>query len=711
MAASTPLTNRVMPRSQFTVWDSTEDGHKLGILCDHDQGHPVITLWRQTAQVDYPLVDLPDHLTFLLGLGNEQNEDISDKRRMAAQARWDKQHEKQRKHNEQCMMMVRERQRRSTMCDAATQTKISWVDSFRVTTSHVRDNPASGPGRIFLDELIGNQSRKCPRYSDNFYDLSALLYLSSAKAYQIMRQMAILPATCSLYRVYQETFRRTTLKLLDFSRLGESIDEVRDMVKNLQRSGQEVNPACTLAIDAFCFRSFSGSKVETSGKKCAITEILQEITCDEERAVAIMEGKIKFSYGFLFLLIPHDYRIPIKILHLCAAETGCYNEEIAATAKQIRQATNATGLRIWCKATDGDPGVSSEHNKFYTEHIHGKSANFQRLVEDVHMWLYADTDRLIPIADPLHVFKNVRAKLLAHPVRLFAGCPETSLARMREALELGNALGDETQTGKMRDSYVISLFTFENVIKLLESRCYVEACLLLPFACWAAVIFSCDINLQLRLFLVEFAFQLIMSFYTELSALKASGAQFRGAMQEITTFSDAQYTRRMLNTLVAFGLVLRFGSENVRMDALGTHLVENCIGLARASSSDPRYERIVQTYTHAEVRKEIAARFGITLHVQGRLNHGGCKVDPDYQQTEKTLIAKPDNWKVDRLLMLMRGICQPETRPFMTDQLNLFVSDLHELVPAFDKHHYNVNEAANCAIMARIVSFKKEKRV
>ena len=87
--------------------------------------------------------------------------------------------------------------------------------------------------------------------------------------------------------------------------------------------------------------------------------------------------------------------------------------------------------------------------------------------------------------------------------------------------------------------------------------------------------------------------------------------------------------------LYLFGVALTLGAENIRMDALGTHLVENAIGLARAASSDPRYERIIQTYARAEVKKEIAADLGVTLHVQGRVNHGGCKVDPDYQRGPK----------------------------------------------------------------------------
>ena len=47
---------------------------------------------------------------------------------------------------------------------------------------------------------------------------------------------------------------------------------------------------------------------------------------------------------------------------------------------------------------------------------------------------------------------------------------------------------------------------------------------------------------------------------------------------------------------LCFGSSLRFKCENVWMDALGTHLVGNCIGTAQAPSSDPHYKRYIQTY-------------------------------------------------------------------------------------------------------------------
>ena len=130
------------------------------------------------------------------------------------------------------------------------------------------------------------------------------------------------------------------------------------------------------------------------------------------------------------------------------------------------------------------------------------------------------------------------------------------------------------------------------------------------------------------------------------------------------------------------------------------------------SSSDPRYERIVATYTNAEMRKRAAARLGLTIHIPGRINQGGCKVDPDYQRGPKEasqVVSKPDEWRVDDLLNLLHGVCLPDTCTGLQDEMNQFLGELESVADALDQHEYQVTDAANSGIMARLIAFKKEK--
>ena len=697
-----------MSLCRFVLVPSVASEPWLGLLYEPVDGYSeqrIVTLWERVCRLDDAAIGpchLPTEGTFGIETQNTKSRDIYA---AAANARWAKHNERMKRNHDWREHIQKSAERRNigVQCSLLGDAKVQKVQAKGLKESL---------GTALIEEATRNLARKAPRYSETFYKISALLYFSSAKTYRLIRQILWFPSISSLHRKYKEKLGSAAQKLICITRVSETIDSVRDFIKEQTSQGQKLNPTFTLGIDAFCFRSFSGCPIGTPVSE-KLKTCVNMLSDKGDKRISVSERAVKYSHAFIFLLIPHDYRIPVKILHLAAAANGSYDSEITEKAKFIQQIASKAGLKIWCKSTDGDPGVNREHTEFYTNHIMGKSWNFHDLVTDIHKWLCHTKDAWVPIADPLHVFKNMRAKLLVHPIMLLPSCPPVCIEQMRNVLQLGNTLDDISQTGKMRDSYVMHLFTFENVIKLMRAGQTVAGYLLFPFACWIAVIFSESIDLPFRLFLVELSFQVFSSWLGYLPTLGMSGASCRAPVNGMTTFSDQQYASRILNTLAFFGVALTFGAENIRMDALGTHLVENSIGLARAASSDPRYERIIQTYARTEVKKEIAADLGVTLHVQGRVNHGGCKVDPDYQRGPKEaseVVSKPKEWRVDDLLNLLHGLCLPATRTGLVADMNQFLGELESVADALDKHEYQVNDAANSGIMARLIAFKKEKR-
>ena len=549
-------------------------------------------------------------------------------------------------------------------------------------------------GLSLLTCCYENLSRLRPVYSDVVDKIAMLLFFTSAKTYNILRQVLTLPSVSTIYREFGAQLEDIRCRLTDLSNVEQSICALKDEVQKLRLSGGAVNIQFTLAVDAFSFRSFSGSPLGPPGRQKEHTEV-------------ITEGEVKYNNGFVFLLISHDYRIPVKMVHLAAAPTGCYNKTIASCTDTIIALANKHGLRVWCRATDGGRGVSSEHNSFYKEHIEGRSARFMTLIERVHAHLSSNPESWIPISDPLHVFKNARAHLLTYPMQLYPDSKVISVDVLRQVLDLGDALDDVSQLGKMRDCYVLSLFTFANVQKLLCKEKYVEAYFLLPFACWSAVIFSQSIDLNFRIFLVELSFQIFSNWLGQYKELEKSNIALKYTKDcAAVVFCEAHFVKRMLNTLVAFGVALSFGAENIRLDALGTHLVENQIGIARSTSNDPRYQRILSTFTHAELRKQCASELNLCIHVQGRLNSGGCKVDPDYAMSGP-LIAKPQGWRVDAILQLFHGLSSEKIAPALKSDVKLFTSQLSGICSQLDRHVYGVNETANATIMARLIKFNK----
>lgn len=572
-----------------------------------------------------------------------------------------------------------------------------------------------GPMRfrdVVLQNCWRNIDKERPSYNKEIYDMSMLCYLTSAKSYRILTQLLPLPSIASLYRTYQDRLHDFNKRLTDLTMVHESVSRIVEQIMSL-RPDTIANFHFTLAIDAFSFQSFvsrNSGETRRDGRDGGDTDFERILESDDEpRRVSVTPSQVEFRYGFVFMLIPHDQRIRPRVVHLAPATKGAFSNEIEEKASVIRGICNSKGIRVWLQATDGDPGVSAQHEGFYKSHVQGKDRCFMKLVTDIHSWLWEDPNHYIPTSDPLHVLKNVRAKLIAHPIKLYPSSSPTDINTLREILNLGAALTDESQIGKMRDGYVTKLFTFENVTKLLAKGSYVNGFLLLPFACWAAVLFCSKLTLQLRLFLVELAYRIICHWMEQFPDLRAEGAAYRySAGHSVITFNDKHYTRRTLNTLLAFGVCLRFGTGYLRLDSLGTHLVENSIGIARsASHGDPRYERVKCAYTHAELRKELAVQTGVKLYVPGRINDGGCKLDPRLELAEdkqEVLIKKPPTWRVDSIMNLVQAACTSATAPAMKDDVDAFTRELGTIASSLDVRHYKIGDTANSCIMARLIA-------
>ena len=513
----------------------------------------------------------------------------------------------------------------AVQCDTTTSREL--VDSWIA-------NSFCSCGATIIRNSLFNLQREMPVYSDDMYKISMLIYLTSAKTYKILRQMLQWPSVSSLYRHYSAQISAIKDRLVNIEGITEGLSELRDARDCLVKSGVRVNTQFTLAIDAFSFRGFMGSTMTPLKDTSRSVDATMQSTEASSEGLAerrdVLPEKCCYNNGFLMLVIPHDFRLPVKLLHLAVSSNGAYNKPIDEKAQLIMQKANEMKIRIWFRATDGDPGVSASHTNFYEQHVSGKVSNYSNLIKDVWTWLCADVNAFVPISDPLHIWKNIRSRFITRRIVLFKDSPATDIDAVRKALCLGNALDDDSQIGKMRDNYVMELFTFRNVSKLIRAKQYTSAFLLLPFACWIAVTFAEQIDREFRIFLCELVFQLLVQYLAAFQDIPEE--RFNGLAsdeKEQTAFSRGHYVKRMLNTLCAFGVTLVFGSDALRMDSLGTHLVENAIGIARSTSSDHRCERILATYAHNELRKEFAAHLDLSLRVQGRLNYGGCKIDLD----------------------------------------------------------------------------------
>ena len=514
------------------------------------------------------------------------------------------------------------------------------------------------------------------RYSKFMLDISQLLYLTSPKAYQILRQLIPMPCPTALWDHFSGEFRLLKSNLVDNSQMNM---RVRDVVKSYGRTKSQL--VATLGVDAFAFSSFAGFGPVTSENR----------------------GQ-EFNNGFLFLSIPLDADLPVRVIHIEPATNGCFDGHIMELAQAVRGSYKDNGGDIWFVATDGDRFLNAQHDSFFETHIARYQNDFFALLNV--LFDYVQDGNSIPIADPLHFGKNMRGKLLDHDVAIIENGDRTvttNAENLCRFLKLGDTLTDTSHIGRMRDYYVTRLFTLKNVSILLTSGQFHSALMLLPYACVYSVLYCSNLSLGARLYLVRLAYLTYQRLCEEAEKLvKAKfGVKYRGVRQaRAITMAEVSYFRRMMNTCLAFGLALTSGPRNVRLDAIGTHLVENFIGVARSTSNSTDFKRIITAFANGDMRKTIGHGHSLKLHVARRINDGGVKVDTGTSEG----LAQPPWDPYDIISMIIErhlefGNCENKEFDIFLAEFQLFTAQLevHQL------HHPSA--VANALIVDRNFKF------
>lgn len=215
-------------------------------------------------------------------------------------------------------------------------------------------------------------------------------------------------------------------------------------------------------------------------------------------------------------------------------------------------------------------------------------------------------------------------------------------------LNLEATLTDNSQIGRMRDYYVVRLFTFDNVVRLLRLGAVQSAIILLPYACIYTVLYASNISVKSRWFFTRLAYLCYRKLCHEAEKLVKMkvGVGYRKTQRvRVVTVAEPCYFRRMMNTCLGFGVAWKHGPRCLKLDALGAHLVENIIGVVRTVSSDTRFERIVAACANTDMRHRVES-VGVRMKVSKRINDGGAKIDT----LESDGLCHPDKWDPSRII-------------------------------------------------------------
>ena len=550
----------------------------------------------------------------------------------------------------------------------AQQDQMEEEDSDEVNDSPEARNLMEKLLRETCMNLQVHQNRR--QYSQETFEIAQLIKLTSPKAYRVIRQLFPLPSPSVLWNHFSGEISLTkTLLLGNDGALFERIDQLCENC--------EEGTASTLGVDAFAFRTFTGAS--TLHASVSPTE---------------------YSSAFLFVNIPLDPKYPPRVIHILPKRTGSYDDQVAERVREIQNQFRMRKRQVWFKSTDGDPYLSKEHEIFFKRFVESNVSDFSLLVSEIYQSLISGTT--MPVADPLHFGKNVRGKLLDHDVAVLATEKEflsTNASTLESILRLGDTLQDKSQVGRMRDVYVTKLFSLKNVCILLEKKQYHAAILFLPYACVYTVLYAENPLPTSRVFLAKLAYvayyRLLIEAETLTKTFKTVKFRYQRKAQAVT-FAEPVYVKRMMHTCIALGITLDYGPRNVRLDSVGTHLVENAIGLARTLSNSSDFHNIVAAFANSEMRKSVAMRHGVRLHVPRRVNDGGVKVDT----FDECDVSIPNGWDAHDILEMLfekaKAISEESSEfDVFFDQLKSVTNELTMRLPT------NATDVTNSLIMER----------
>ena len=169
------------------------------------------------------------------------------------------------------------------------------------------------------------------------------------------------------------------------------------------------------------------------------------------------------------------------------------------------------------------------------------------------------------------------------------------------------------------------------------------------------------------------------------------------------TFAEPTYAKRIMHSCLALGISILFGPDTVRLDAVGTHLVENNIGIARSLSNSTKFSNIVSAFAKTELRKDVARKYGMKLYVHKRINDGGAKVNT----LDKEGLEFPGEFHSNDIISSFFEFFDPAVGKCARKEVKKFCRVLREFLGYLTIQQLSdTSEVANALIVQRNYRFK-----
>jgi hypothetical protein len=273
--------------------------------------------------------------------------------------------------------------------------------------------------------------------------------------------------------------------------------------------------------------------------------------------------------GILFF----NPNLPDLWVHCALTQHGCFNEVKTQVDEILRQCQLA-GLIVRFLATDSDPATNVMHATAFARYSHHPET--ERLEVIVKELLQGHHIRVWPVADPLHMTKNQRMRVVNHEVSDSADGGRVGV-RCEESALFGSSPLESTSA--MSDALALAMFRLSEVDRCIEADDWDAARYLLPWSLIQFVLRDPRACREARMQVVELAF---VQFRTWARHAPRTGVK-QGIVQRASsaapdlplTFMDNTHLHRACNLCIALWWSFAYIGHRVAVARIGSHPCEN----------------------------------------------------------------------------------------------------------------------------------------
>jgi regulator of replication initiation timing len=548
----------------------------------------------------------------------------------------------------------------------------------------------AGENRV-LAEIVRNdavQDKRQRKWSREMISMAFILYAASAKCYKMMGNLFAMPAVSVLY---QRVGTQLTFLKNQFTELPGI--ELITRKWRIQISDQ-ILPSGTidviLAMDAASFR---------------------DLKIAEDKNI----------HCIVFMILPIAPSIPNLVIHLIKRDSGTLGvNEAPVVCREVMKWLAKSNINVVSVASDGDRSYLRHQNEIflrYSKMLGGSLDEICDYCRDSSFFCpdISPQSKFWWIGDLLHIMKCQRCRL-QNDLYLMPG-EVFNCVTLNKKLHLRHSLTDFKGINKMNDVYAVELFSVKNLIILLQEKdCNLrEIEYMTPFVLWYYAVSVTDLSRDTRLSLLKIVFRIFkkwsMQRFDENGAVKRTYVAKDEENTDSKTgrkkvfLAENQDLMRFLNTVILLYFLIK-NCENIALNRIGTHPVENYFGLIRVESHfDHTWDRFMSVAAKASLTNDLLKANGIKGPVRRDFSVAGVKafcqsVDDQKLQIDK-LLEHGMNF-VDEF----DGVEHEETAK------NLWLHDLKVLHHWHEDGHsmqlYYPGPSANSAILSRIIPFHLE---